>query len=43
LLNRPKPTQACRVDRRRIARVDGPGGGGSKEDENYWLERESGG
>jgi hypothetical protein len=20
--------------------VDGPGGGGSKEDEDYWLERE---
>jgi hypothetical protein len=22
-------------------KVDGPGGGGSKEDEDYWLESES--
>jgi hypothetical protein len=24
-------------------KVDGPGGGGSKEDEDYWLESNSGG
>jgi hypothetical protein len=24
-------------------KVNGPGGGGSKEDEDYWLDSESGG
>ena len=31
LLNRPRPTQSCRLNRRRRR---------PKEDENYWLEGE---